>query len=271
MNTFNDNKTKLGHSYHMVTPSPYPFLMGASASITAIGATLYMHRFINGLLVLLLGIILISFICVLWWRDVLREGTFEGRHTLKVQKGLQLGFILFIVSEVMFFMGFFWAFFHNSLAPSHILGGIWPPPGIQPFSPSGIPLLNTIILLSSGVSITYAHLGLITGKIKHVILGLLITIMLAFFFTALQIFEYKNAAFSISDSIFGSVFFLLTGLHGSHVIIGTIFLIVSFILLIRHHFSIKHHIGLQSAIYYWHFVDLVWGFVYLIIYVWGTL
>jgi len=165
----------------------------------------------------------------LWWRDIIREGTFEGQHTEEVQHGLKLGFQLFIVSEVMFFFAFFWGFFDASIKPSYAIGGVWPPEGIDPLNPWGIPLLNTVILLSSGVTVTWAHNSMLWGSKKDTQLALVLTIFLAFIFTCLQVYEYIYCPFSISSSVFGSIFFLATGFHGLHVFIGTIFLFVNFL------------------------------------------
>jgi len=212
------------HPYHLVTPSPWPFLISIAAFATAIGATMYMHAYTGGLFLLTLGILQVVLIMLLWWRDVVREATFEGRHTKKVQAGLKLGFILFIVSEVMFFFGFFWAFFHSALSPAISIGCIWPPHGITPFNPLEIPLVNTCILLLSGATITYTHFNLISGKVGKTYFGFLETLFYALLFTYLQYKEYITAPFSISDGIYGSVFFMVTGLHGFHVIIGTCFI-----------------------------------------------
>ena len=177
--------------------------------------------------------------------------------------------ILFIVSEVMFFFGFFWAFFHSSLSPVPEIGSLWPPMGIDTISAWGVPLLNTIILLSSGITITWAHHAIVCGHRKNAISGLLLTIILALLFTMLQGFEYIDANFTISDSIYGSTFYLATGFHGFHVIIGTIFIIISTIRLINHHFTKEHHFGFEAAAWYWHFVDVVWLFLFVVIYWWG--
>jgi cytochrome c oxidase subunit 3 len=205
-----------------------------------------------------------------WWRDVIREGTFEGNHTRRVQIGLRLGMALFIVSEVMFFVSFFWAFGHSSISPSIEVGNIWPPKGIIAPSMWGLPLLNTVILLSSGYFLVWSHHSILANRLKPVIDALAGTIALAFIFIAVQGFEYKYSPFSISDGIYGSTFFLTTGFHGIHVILGTAFLIVCFIRLILGQFRLNQHIGFESASWYWHFVDVVWIFLYLVFYWWGN-
>jgi len=205
-----------------------------------------------------------------WWRDVVREGTFEGNHTAKVQLSLRLGMILFIISEIMFFVALFWAFYHSSLSPVIQLGTVWPPKGITPLNPFSIPLLNTIILLSSGVFVTWCHHAILTGARNEALFSLLVTIVLACIFTYCQYFEYIHAGFTISDSVYGSCFFLTTGFHGFHVFIGTVFLMVCFGRLYHSHFTKEHHFGFEAAAWYWHFVDVVWLFVFITIYWWGN-
>jgi len=263
--------SKKYHPYHLVSPSPWPLLISIAAFAVAIGATMYMHGYRNGLAILLAGLIHVILIMGLWWRDVIREATFEGMHTEQVQAGLKLGFILFIVSEVMFFVGFFWAFFYNSVSPSIDLGGIWPPNAITAFNPAGIPLVNTLILLLSGCTITYTHHALIKGDFHKAYVGFAETIFYAILFTVLQFDEYIYAPYAISDAVYGSVFYMTTGLHGFHVIVGTIFIAVCFLRLSRAHFTKTHHLGFEMAAWYWHFVDIVWLFVYTTIYWWGGL
>jgi cytochrome c oxidase subunit 3 len=175
-----------------------------------------------------------------------------GFHTQRVIAGLSLGFILFIISEVFFFLSFFWAFFHSALAPTVELGSTWPPVGIEALNPWEIPLLNTVLLLSSGATLTYSHHSLIAGSRKGAIFGLILTVVLAVIFTLLQIYEYYNSSFTISDGVYGSTFYITTGLHGLHVLVGTIFLVVSLVRLVNYHFTVGHHLGFESAILYWH-------------------
>lgn len=204
-----------------------------------------------------------------WWRDITRERTFQGYHTNQVTSGLKWGIILFITSEIFFFISFFWGFFHSSLSPTIELGLTWPPTRIQIFDPFKIPLLNTIILITSGISVTWAHHRLINKNYSQTFYRLLLTVLLGIYFTLLQLIEYLEASFNISDSIYGSSFFIATGFHGIHVLIGTFFLLVC---LIRHfiaHFSSHHHFGFEAAAWYWHFVDVVWLFLYISIYWWG--
>jgi len=257
------------HSYHLVDPSPWPFVGSISCLITTIGGVLFMHNYQGGGLSLTLGIIMILTTMIFWWRDVIREGTFQGHHTTIVQKGLRYGMILFIISEVFFFLAFFWAFFHSSLAPSIEIGAIWPPKGIKVLNPWEVPLLNTIILLSSGATVTWAHHSIVNRDLENATLGLSLTLDLAVLFTILQILEYKEAPFTIADGVYGSTFFMATGFHGLHVIIGTIFLYVCLVRLIKYHFTNTHHFGFEAAAWYFHFVDVVWLFLFVSIYWWG--
>jgi heme/copper-type cytochrome/quinol oxidase subunit 3 len=257
------------HPFHLVTPSPWPFLISIAAFTTALGATLYMHNYTYGSLMLTRGLIHVVFAMGFWWRDVVYEATFEGNHTKEVQESHRIGFILFIASEVMFFFGFFWAFFHFSVFPTSALACIWPPTGLVPFNPIGIPLLNTFILLCSGATITVTHHALIMGKKVWALIYFLLTIILAVAFTLLQFEEYLYAPFAISDATYGSVFYMITGLHGFHVIIGTLFIIVCAFRTYASHFTNDHHIGFEFSAWYWHFVDVVWLFVYVFIYWWG--
>jgi len=260
-------KTK--HTWHLVDPSPWPLLASSGAFFLTTGCVLYMHNFFGGKFLFFLGFVTILYVMFTWWRDVVREATLEEQHTFSVQRGLRLGMILFIVSEIMFFFAFFWAFFHSSVAPTFNIGGVWPPQSIQPLDPFGIPLTNTIILLSSGATVTWSHHAIIVRAKKQAILGLLWTILLAFIFTVLQLIEYRTASFCISDSVFGSCFYMTTGFHGFHVLVGTCSLIVSLIRLILNHFTATHHFGFVSSVWYWHFVDVVWLFLFVVVYWWG--
>jgi cytochrome c oxidase subunit 3 len=257
------------HPFHLVTPSPWPFTTSMAALSLTIGLVMYFHNYSRSYILLFLGIIGLILSLTFWWRDVVREGTFEGRHTKAVQKGLRLGMILFIVSEVMFFFSFFWAFFHSSLVPSIWIGCVWPPKGIEVLNPWMIPLENTLILLLSGATLTWSHYSILTNNRSLAINTLILTIILGLIFTVFQLYEYTTASFTISDGIYGSTFYLTTGFHGFHVIIGTIFLFVCLIRMIFYHFSSRHHLGFEFASWYWHFVDVVWLFLYLTIYIWG--
>ena len=257
------------HPYHLVDPSPWPLFASFAAFVSTVGGVMYMHAYDGGGTVLALGITMILYSMFVWWRDVVRESTFQGIHTSAVQLGLRYGMILFIVSEIMFFLAFFWAFFHSSLAPTQEIGAVWPPKGILVLNPWEIPFLNTILLLSSGAAVTWAHHAILTGHRSQAISALIVTVTLAIIFTAFQGLEYVTAPFNISDGIYGSCFFLATGFHGFHVIIGTIFLMVCLIRLGYRHFTSNHHFGFEAAAWYWHMVDVVWLFLFVCIYYWG--
>jgi cytochrome c oxidase subunit 3 len=257
------------HAFHLVDPSPWPFASSISALSAAIGASLYFHSHKGGEFLMFTGLFL-TFSCMsIWWRDVVREGTFEGYHTIVVQEGLRNGVILFIVSEIMFFFAFFWAFFSSSISPTLDLGAVWPPKGLETFSPWEIPALNTIILLLSGATVTWCHHAVLSSKKAEAFFALFFTVFLAIIFTGFQAFEYSSASFSISDSVYGSTFFMATGFHGFHVIVGTIFLLVCLVRLANNHFTREHHVGFEAAAWYWHFVDVVWLFLFVSVYWWG--
>jgi len=224
----------------------------------------------HGLILLGSGLALLFLSCWFWWGSVIRESTYGGFHTIRVQSGLRIGIFLFIVSELFFFLGFFWAYFHCSLSPNVELGSTWPPPGVAPIYPFSLPLLNTILLLSSGMTITYSHSSLLASSFRTSALSLTLTIHLGLFFSVLQAFEYYCCRFCISDSAYGSCFFLATGFHGLHVLLGVIFLTVSLVRLTQLHFSPGRHLGYLFAAWYWHFVDVIWLLLFLIIYVWGS-
>nr|AVN68305.1 cytochrome c oxidase subunit 3 [Panesthia angustipennis] len=256
------------HPFHLVDKSPWPLTGAIGALITMTGLIKWFHLYNNQLI--LIGTTIMILTMIQWWRDIVREGTYQGLHTKFVTKGLRWGMILFIISEVFFFISFFWAFFHSSLSPTIEIGSLWPPTGIQPFNPLQIPLLNTAILLSSGVTVTWAHHGLLENNYNQALQGLFLTIVLGIYFTTLQAYEYLEASFTIADSVYGSTFFVATGFHGLHVIIGTTFLLTCFLRHLFYHFSSNHHFGFEAAAWYWHFVDVVWLFLYISIYWWGS-
>nr|YP_004935249.1 cytochrome c oxidase subunit III [Arachnocampa flava]AET13074.1 cytochrome c oxidase subunit III [Arachnocampa flava] len=256
------------HTFHLVNYSPWP-LTGAIGTMTMMmGLIKWFHHYNMNLI--FLGLMIILLTMFQWWRDISRESTFQGLHTIKVMLGMQWGMILFIVSEIFFFISFFWTFFHSSLSPNIELGMLWPPMGISPFNPFQIPLLNTIILLSSGMTVTWAHHSLMDNNFYQTSQSLFFTILLGIYFTILQAYEYMEASFSIADSIYGASFFVATGFHGLHVLIGTMFLLICLIRHLNFHFSKNHHFGFEAAAWYWHFVDVVWLFLYVSIYWWGN-
>ncbi|YP_008757626.1 cytochrome c oxidase subunit III (mitochondrion) [Spodoptera litura] len=261
-------KTNFNHPFHLVDYSPWPLTGAIGVMVLVSGMVKWFHNFNMNLLIL--GYFIVILTMYQWWRDICREGTYQGKHTILVTKGLRWGMILFIVSEIFFFVSFFWAFFHSSLAPNIEIGAMWPPTDIIPFNPFQIPLLNTIILISSGVSVTWAHHAIMENNNSQMTQGLFITIILGIYFTILQAYEYFEAPFTIADSIYGSTFFMATGFHGLHVIIGTMFLLICLIRHLNNHFSSNHHFGFEAAAWYWHFVDVVWLFLYISIYWWGN-
>nr|SSW88880.1 cytochrome c oxidase subunit III [Pharmacophagus antenor] len=261
--TLNNN-----HPFHLVDYSPWPLTGSIGTMTLMVGMIKWFHNYNMNLMIL--GYMIILLTMYQWWRDICREGTFQGKHTILVSKGLRWGMILFIISEVFFFISFFWTFFHSSLSPNIEIGAMWPPYNITPFNPFQIPLLNTIILITSGITITWAHHAIMENNYSQMTQGLFLTIILGIYFTILQAYEYYEAPFTIADSIYGSIFFLATGFHGLHVIIGTIFLLICLMRHLNYHFSNKHHFGFEAATWYWHFVDVVWLFLYISIYWWGN-
>lgn len=255
------------HTYHLVDISPWPLTGSIRAIILTTGLVKWFHQFNINLLIL--GILATTLTIIQWWRDISREGTYQGIHTSKVVVGLQWGIILFITSEVLFFFSFFWAFFHRSLSPTIEVGTNWPPAGIQVFNPFQIPLLNTAILLASGATVTWSHHAILESNLTQALQSLTLTVILGVYFTALQALEYVEASFTIADSVYGATFFVATGFHGLHVLIGSSFLLVCLYRLYMCHFSKNHHFGFEAAAWYWHFVDVVWLFLYISIYWWG--
>nr|UOU85050.1 cytochrome c oxidase subunit III [Silo pallipes] len=260
--------THSNHPFHLVTQSPWPFSGALSTMTLMAGLVMWFHTY--NLLLLLLGLMITFLTMYQWWRDISRESTYQGCHTLKVNLNMRWGMILFIISEIFFFIAFFWAFFHNNLNPNFYIGSTWPPMSIKPFNPFQIPLLNTIILLTSGISVTWSHHSMMENNFSQTKISLLITVMLGIYFTILQAYEYIEAPFTISDSIYGTSFFMATGFHGLHVIIGTIFLLICLIRHMNNQFSMNHHFGLEAATWYWHFVDIVWLFLYTVMYWWSS-
>jgi len=261
--------SKQRHAFHLVDPSVMPLLQSISALTLVTGGTMYFHGYLGGFETILFGLISTLICMFLWWRDVVREGYLEGQHTNIVQLGLRYGMLLFIASEVMFFFAFFWAFFAASLAPTVEIGTIWPPKGIPVFNPFEVPLLNTLILLCSGATITYSHHAITAGNKAEAVWSLILTIALAIIFTGFQVFEYTTAGFNITDGIYGSTFYMATGFHGFHVFIGTVALTVCLIRMVLNHYSTEHHFGFEAGAFYWHFVDVVWLFLYVAVYFWG--
>jgi cytochrome c oxidase subunit 3 len=267
------------HDYHLVDPSPWPIVGATAAFIMAVGAILWMHHLTAAAPIIFgIGVVGVLYTMASWWSDVIREAEHKGDHTRVVQISHRYGMILFICSEVMFFVAWFWAFFNSALFPADpvhvtraaLFGGVWPPKGTQVFDPWHLPLLNTLILLTSGTTVTWAHHALLNGDRRGLKWGLILTILLGAVFTCVQAYEYHHAAFSFAGNVYGATFFMATGFHGFHVLVGTIFLIVCLFRANAGHFSPSQHLGFEFAAWYWHFVDVVWLFLFVCIYVWGN-
>jgi len=261
--------------WHLVKPSVWPILGALAAGLMMGGAVLFMHKIKIGTVDLgvgwpLIGLAGVLTIMFVWWRDVIRESTVERAHSAVVKIGLRYGMALFIASEVMFFSAFFWAYYSAALFPPEVLGGIWPPANIKTFDPFDMPFIMTLILLLSGTTVTWAHHAVVEGDQKNLVKALACTVALGFSFTCCQAYEYHHAAFSLKSGMFGSTFFMATGFHGLHVIIGTIFLAVCLWRATKGHFTPTSHFGLEAAAWYWHFVDVVWLFLFVSIYWYGS-
>ncbi len=260
------------HDYHILPPSIWPFFGALSAFIMLYGAVLWMHG--SGPYLGLIGFAGVLYTMFAWWSEVVHEGE-TGDHTPVVRIGLRYGFIMFIMSEVMFFSAWFWTFFKHALYPmgpmSPLVDGVWPPEGIATFDPWHLPLINTLILLLSGCAATWAHHALVhdNNNRQDIKTGLIIAIVLGALFTGFQAYEYSHAAFGFAGNIYGASFFMATGFHGFHVLIGTIFLAVCLARVYKGHFTVERHIGFEAAAWYWHFVDVVWLFLFAAVYVWG--
>lgn len=258
------------HPYHLVEVSPWPIFTSFSIFGLTFNTVLVMHGYIGIVSIIFINIICLIYSMSLWFRDVVSEASYLGHHTLAVKNGINIGYLLFILTEAMFFAGIFWAYAHSALAPTVELGGMWPPMGIEAIGPLELPLLNTIILLSSGATITYSHHTLIAGKRNASLYSLALTVLLAMLFTFCQYLEYVNATFTINDGVYGSTFFFSTGFHGFHVIIGGIMLSVNLWRIYAYHLTLTHHVGYETSILYWHFVDIVWLFLFVLLYWWGS-
>jgi cytochrome c oxidase subunit 3 len=272
LKTLNLKQYKLNFQFfpsHLVERSIWPLMLSCSLFALVIGTVQYFHGYSTGFLLLKASLVLILIGAAYWWKDVVVEASYQGHHTKKVRFGIAQGFNLFILSEVMAFLSVFWAYFHSSLSPAIELGSSWPPAGITPLNAFAIPFINTLILLSSGGFITYAHHALIANNRKATIIGLSVTIILALVFTFLQYIEYNQASFTFADSVYGSVFYATTGLHGAHVLIGTLFIYIQYIRILNYHLTNVHHLGLELSILYWHFVDIVWLMLFCVVYYWG--
>ena len=260
------------HRFHLVDPSPWPASAAGAVFTTVVGLVLGMHAYVGGFAIFVWGGFNTVMVAALWFRDIVREATFGGHHTRPVQQGLRMGFALFILSEVMFFVSFFWAYLWAALNPAIELGGVWPPTGVVPIHHSGMPAFGTHVLLTSGFALTWSHYALMSGRLRLAFATLAYTCALGVLFLGCQLDEFTNGCtYGISDSVYGAAFFLTTGFHGTHVLVGTAFLLVCLARLRAGHFTPTRHLGLVSAIWYWHFVDVVWLGLYLLVYIWGPI
>ncbi|MCF2869807.1 cytochrome c oxidase subunit 3 [Octadecabacter sp. G9-8] len=260
------------HDYHILPPSIWPLMTGVAVFAMLFGAVLWMDSNDNPYL-FLMGFVGVLYCMYAWWAEVIVE-SHQGDHTPVVRIGLRYGFIMFIMSEVMFFAAWFWSFFKHAMYPmgpqSPAIDGQFPPAGIETFDPWHLPLINTLILLCSGAAATWAHHALVhEDNREDVKSGLLLAVILGIIFTGFQAYEYSHAAFGLAGNIYGANFFMATGFHGFHVVIGTIFLFVCYLRVRRNHFTAEKHIGFEAAAWYWHFVDVVWLFLFAAVYVWG--
>lgn len=279
INNKNNQNNPWKHYYHLVNPSPWPFVLAFNLFLIILSIVVIFHYNNNVSLELFFGFFGLILCLFSWWRDVIRESTYEIIHTTLVRKGLLIGMILFIISEIFLFFGFFWAFFHASLTPASAIGSIWPPIFLEPIDAFKLPLVNTITLIISGFTLTIAHKQLkgvpIADTFKRIELleqitiWLFITICFGLFFLFCQIFEYYFANFTFKDTIYGTTFYSLTGLHGIHVFVGTIFLIVCFFRSLIVHFLSSKQVGFKCSVWYWHFVDIVWILLFFTVYIWG--
>lgn len=252
--------------------SPWPFLTAQTLFCFLFNIVLWFHYYLYSVEKVLFSAACLSFIVSFWIKDIIIESQYLGAYTLQNNKELRSGFVFFLISEIMFFFSLFWAFFHFSLVPSVWIGCVWPPYGIETIPAFGLPFLNTIILVSSGFTLTYVQKVIIENKKdarRNANLGFLITLFLAGLFLFVQYYEFTHAPFSINDSVYGSIFFFITGFHGIHVIIGTIFILVVFLRFYDNHFYVENTLALDCAAWYWHFVDVVWLFVFFVVYWWG--
>lgn len=259
------------HDYHIINPSIWPLLTAVSVFVMLFGGVLFMKEITPWMMVI--GLVGVLYCMFGWWSETIKENH-AGDHTPIVRLGLRYGFILFIMSEIMFFFAWFWSFFKHALYPmgpdSPAVDGVWPPVGIETFDPWHLPLINTLILICSGAAATWAHHALVHGnKRDEIKQGLMIAVALGVIFTFTQAYEYSHAHFGFAGNIYGANFFMATGFHGFHVIVGTIFLFICLMRVYRGHFTPTDHIGFEAAAWYWHFVDVVWLFLFAAVYVWG--
>ena len=274
------------HPYHLVNPSVWPLIGALAGGLLAAGTVRFMYEaktpdldFTIGLGGVYLGLAAVLITMFFWWKDCVHEAMVEKAHSPITKIGFRYGMALFISSEVMFFVAFFWAFFDASLYPDQAVqysrvehtGGTWPPEGTEVFNPMDLPFLMTMILLLSGCTVTWAHHAILEGHKKEFAKALGITVFLGVFFLCFQVYEYTHAAFGFSEGIYPSTFYMATGFHGFHVLVGTIFLFVCYLRAKKEHYTKDDHFSFEAAAWYWHFVDVVWLFLFVAIYFWGSL
>nr|DBA43746.1 TPA_asm: COX3 [Bombus skorikovi] len=256
---------KKNFPFHMVTLSPWPIMI--SFNLMNLMLSLISWIYLQNFFFLMFNLFNFMMTLMMWFRDIIRESTFQGHHSFYITYMLKFSMIMLIISELFFFISFFWTFFHNSMSPSIEINLSWPPKMIHFFNPLEIPLLNSISLILSGLTVTISHYYLLNNNFKLSILYLMLTILLGTYFNMMQIFEYSNSSFCINDSIYGSIFYLSTGFHGMHVLIGTLMLTYSLMRMYKNHFSKIHHMNYELSIWYWHFVDVIWLFIYMFYYI----
>lgn len=267
--THDDHAPK--HDYYLVDPSPWPFVGAVAAFFLTIGAAMWMHGVKPGGIIMTAGFLGVLYTMFVWWRDVLKEAI-RGDYSEPVAGMLRVGMVLFITSEVLFFVAWFWAFFWGALLPPDTMAASWPPEGIEPIPAFGIPFLNTLILLLSGTTVTWAHHALREGDQQTCFKALVLTCLLGAIFTGFQVYEYVHLAhlgLTMSSGVFGSAFYMATGFHGFHVLVGTLFLLVCTKRAYDMTFKAERHVGFEAAAWYWHFVDVVWLFLFVCVYIWG--
>jgi heme/copper-type cytochrome/quinol oxidase subunit 3 len=255
---------KKKHPFQIIDPSPWPLVASMGALLLTLGAVLAMHR--KDIWVMIVGALMLIGAAAGWWRDMIHESKDKTVYTTEVKNGLKIGMLIFIGTEIMFFVSFFWAYFNASLFPSEVIGSVWPPKGLKTIDPFDLPYLNTLLLLLSGSTVTWAHHNIIEGRMKDFTLALGLTILLGLTFTCVQAFEYHHAPFLFKGGIYPSTFYMATGFHGLHVLLGTVFLSVCYFRAQKGHYTQESHTSFELAAWYWHFVDAVWLFLFVSIY-----
>ncbi|CAO4845227.1 MAG: Cytochrome c oxidase subunit 3 [Holosporales bacterium] len=261
------------HPFHVVAPSPWPFCISMATFLLAVGGILAMHKL--DYILFSISLLAVIAIAAAWFIDIIKESREKGVHTQAVQKGLKFGFILFVISELMLFISFFWSYFNAALFPvvyngETVLPGVWPPKGIETVEAFGLPYLNTLILLLSGTSVTWAHHALKKNDMRSTQLGLLLTIILGLIFVTLQAIEYGHVTFNFIDGYYPTIFFMATGFHGAHVIVGILLLSVCYVRTFKEgDITHNHHVGFETSVWYWHFVDVIWIVLFCALYWWG--